>query len=177
MARIYCKTPSTGKFINYYNNNVASNTWVTIAEAPDFSVPDARKLYKDRDPTNTAGRGIRPGEIFFMTPIFVRNITPATDGVLCTIEVRIVPEGIYANATAETAAAIQCPGLMIIPATDTTMIPVQGRSLFKRDYLSTNGDRIQIKATSDTVTDTTTKLIQLWATGEEKASSEHIYET
>ena len=174
MIRIYCKTPSTGKFINYYNNNIPMNTWVTIAEAPDFSVPDARKLYKDRDPTNTAGRGIRPGEIFFMTPIFVRNISTLNEQILCTIDVRIVPEGTYANATAETAAAIQCPGLMTIPATDTTMIPVQGRSLFKRDYLSDKGDRIQIKATSDTEV---SRLIQLWATGEEKASSEHIYET
>jgi hypothetical protein len=167
MIRVYCKTPSTGKFINYFNNNIAasSTTWTTIAEAPDFSVPDARRLYKDRDPTNTAARGIRAGEIFFMTPVFVKNTTLQT---LATIQVRILPEGTYADATAENLAAIGCPGIMTIPGNDTGMVPVQGRSLFKRNYLSANGDRLQIK--SDVA-------IQLWATGEEKASSEHIYET
>ena len=167
MIRIYCKTPSTGKFINYFNNNVAANatTWTTIAEAPDFSVPDARKLYKDRDPTNPAGRGIRAGEIFFMTPVFVKNTTLES---LATIEVRILPEGTYADLAAENLAAIGCPGIMTVPGSDTGMVPIQGRSLFRRNYLSAFGDRLQIKSNV---------AIQLWATGEEKASSEHIYET
>ena len=173
MIRINCKTPSTGKFKNYFKIVQANtNTWTTIVEAPDFSVPDARKLYADRDPLNTAGRGIRPGEIFFMTPIFVRNTN--TD-LLYTIEIRILPEGTYANTAAEDAAAIACPGIMTIPATDTAMVPVQGRSLFKRNEagFSANGDRLQIKLTADLNTAT----MQLWATGEEKASSEHILET
>lgn len=159
MARIRCKTPSTGTIRNYTLRDIVTpetTDWVTIAEASDFSVPDARRVYSSRDPSDV-GRGIRPGELFFMTPIFVRNITTE----VCEIDVRLILE----NGT-----AIACPGKMIVPPDDTALVPVQGRSLLKRDYLSTIGDRLQIRANIN-------NSIEVWATAEEKPSAEHTLET
>jgi hypothetical protein len=63
MTRIVCRTPSTGKGLRISESNIA-NTFVAIAEAPDFSVPDASNKFPERDPDDIA-RAIRPGEIFF----------------------------------------------------------------------------------------------------------------
>lgn len=159
MARIRCKTPSTGTIRNYTLRDIVTtgiDDWVTIAEASDFSVPDARRVYGSRDPDD-AGRGIRPGELFFMTPIFVRNIGVA----VCEIDVRLILED---------GTSIACPGKMVIPPEDTALVPVQGRSLLKRDYQTTVGDKLQIRANID-------NAIEVWATAEEKPSAEHTLET
>lgn len=152
MARIKCKTPSTGRSVNITVPNVPSD-WTTIADAPDFSVPDTGIVYTNRDPDDTS-RGIRAGEIFFMTPIFVRNKSTTTRW----IEVRLLLE----NGT-----IVECPGRMQVPATDTALIPLQGRSLLKRGALSLNGDRIQIRSELAGIMDA-------WASAEEKTSAEHI---
>jgi hypothetical protein len=152
MARIKCKTPSTGRAINLTSVNL-STEWTTIAEAPDFSVPDTSNSFPARDPAD-ATRAIRPGEIFFLTPLFARNKTVQS----CWIEVRLV---------LESGATIDCPGRMYVPALDTSFAPLQGRSLVKRIPGGMLGDRIQARAQ-------TAEALDLWISGEEKLSSEHI---
>lgn len=150
MARITCRTPSTGKGINVVYADVA-NTYVSIVDAPDFSVPDASDKFEDRDPLD-AGRAIRPGEIFFLTPLAARNKDTETRW----IEARLVTES---NTSIEVAR-------VEVPAGDTAFIPLQGRSLFKRDANSSIGDSIEVKAEVGNVFD-------VWAAAEEKLSSEH----
>jgi hypothetical protein len=152
MTRIKCKTPSTGRPVNFTVSSVGTD-WTTLAEAPDFSVPDASNIFPSRDPGD-ANRAIRAGEIFFMTPLYARNKT----ALECGIEVRLLLE----NGT-----AVECPGLMAVPGNDTAIVPVQGRSLLKRNYLGASGDRLQVRATRAGVLD-------LWTTAEEKPSAEHI---
>lgn len=151
MARITCKTPSTGRSLNVILNNVGV-TYTSIAEAPDFSVPDPSDNFPVRDPTDAA-RAIRPGEVFFVTPLAAKNKTAN----VVWIEVRLVNE---ANTSIEF-------GRIAIPPNDTVFIPVQGRSLFKRDANTAIGDRLEVRAQANNVFD-------VWAAAEEKLSSEHI---
>jgi len=151
MARITCRTPSTGKPIRISMVNVTTD-YTTIAEAPDFSIPDASIKYQNRDPLD-ASRAIRPGEIFFLTPIAARN----KDTVTRWVEVILLTEdGIIIEF-----------GRIKVPAGDTAFIPTQGRSIFKRIPTASNGDRIQIRAEQNSVFD-------VWASAEERPSNEHI---
>ena len=153
MTRIKCKTPSTGRPVNFTISSLGTS-YTTMAEAPDFSVPDTGNVFPDRDPNDSANRAIRPGEIFFMTPLYARNKT-ALD---CWVEVRLVTE---------VGVAIDCPGRVNVPAYDTALIPIQGRSLIKRVAANGAGDRLQARAQASAALD-------LWASGEEKPTSEHI---
>lgn len=150
MARITCRTPSTGKPLRIAEANV-SNTFVVIAEAPDFSVPDASTKFPERDPVD-ASRAIRPGEIFFLTPLAAKN----KDVEDRWIEVVLVTE------ESETIEV----GKIEVPAGDTAFIPLQGRSLFKRVANNVVGDTIQVRAEVSDAFD-------VWAAAEEKLSSEH----
>lgn len=150
MTRIVCRTPSTGKGLRISESNVA-NTFVTIAEAPDFSVPDASGKFDERDPTDPS-RAIRPGEVFFLTPLSARN----KDAVDRWIEVVLITED---------SETIQV-GKVEVPAGDTAFIPLQGRSLFKRVANNAVGDTIQVRAEVSSVFD-------VWAAAEERLSSEH----
>lgn len=150
MARITCRTPSTGKAIRISQQDV-SNTFVIIAEAPDFSVPDASTKFTERDPLDES-RAIRPGEIFILTPLSAKN----KDTVDRWIEVVLVTE------ESETIEI----GKVEVPAGDTAFIPIQGRSLFKRTANTAVGDTLQIRAELSNVFD-------VWSAGEEKLSSEH----
>jgi hypothetical protein len=169
--KIKCKTPSTGRVKNYTYTNIPVKNWITIAEAPYFSVPDARRVYADRDPEDIT-RGLRSGEIFFMTPVFIRNTTFSN-----------LPPGVTGNTTVETTlveirlvtesgTTIACPGIMTIPPGDTAMVPVQGRSLVKRNFNYSDGDKLQIYVYSAAGTGSIAP-IQIWASAEEKPSSEH----
>jgi hypothetical protein len=151
MARITCRTPSTGKPLNLNLNNV-STTYVTIAEAPDFSVPDSARNFPDRDPTDD-NRAIRPGEVFFLTPMTARNKSASTTW----IEIQLFTES---NVSINM-------GRVSVPAGDTAFIPLQGRSLLKRDANTANGDIIQVRAQ-------TANTFDVWLSAEEKLSSEHI---
>jgi hypothetical protein len=151
MTRIVCRTPSTGKGIRIAESNVSANDFVVIAEAPDFSVPDASNKFPERDPENP-GRAIRPGEIFFLTPLAARN----KDEEDRWIEVILVTEN---SETIEV-------GKIEVPAGDTAFIPLQGRSLFKRVANNEIGDTIQVKAEEPDIFD-------VWAAAEERLSSEH----
>lgn len=150
MPRITCRTPSTGKPISVRASNVGI-TFSTIAEAPDFSIPDASGKFPVRDPVDS-GRAIRPGELFFLTPLSARNKSAST----VWIETQLVTE---ANVEINF-------GRMSVPAGDTVYIPLQGRSLLKRDANASVGDRIQVRAEVADVFD-------VWAAGEEKLSNEH----
>ena len=151
MARIKCRTPSTGKALNIFVANV-SNSYVTIAEAPDFSVPDAAENFPVRDPADTT-RTIKPGEVFFLTPMSVRNKSNTTAWIQTTLYAE-------SNVTIEI-------GKVDVPAGDTVFIPLQGRSLLKREANTANGDMIQIRAEIANTFD-------IWVAAEEKLSSEHI---
>lgn len=150
--RIKCKTPSTGRPMNFTASGI-SQDWMILAEAPDFSIPDASNTFSERDPSDT-NRAIRAGEIFFLTPIFAHNKSN-TD---CWIETRLVLEN---------GDSIACPGRMYVPAGDTALVPVQGRSLIKRLADNNSGDTLQVRAQIS-------NAIDLWVTAEEKPSAEHV---
>jgi hypothetical protein len=153
MTRITCRQPSTGKPISIQNNNVGTG-WINIAEAPDFSVPDpSGSAYTSRD-TDTS-RGIAAGEVFFLTPLVAKNVTAGTDW----IEVRFRPEGGTANNDAF--------GRITVPAGESVAIPLQGRSLVKRDATSANGDIVYSRAGN-------TASFHVWASANEQASAEHV---
>ena len=150
MARITCRTPSTGRPIRISLADVPT-TFTSISEAPDFSVPDTSNRYTDRDPLDTT-RAIRPGEHFLLTPLSAKN----KDTVDRWVEVQLVEED---------GKVIEF-GRTTVPPGDTAFIPLQGRSLFKRDPLGANGDVLQVRAETSAVFD-------VWGTAEEKLSSEH----
>jgi hypothetical protein len=151
MSRIKCRTPSTGKPIRISLSNVTTE-FATIAEAPDFSVPDESNKFPVRDPLDLA-RAIRPGEVFFLTPLAARNKSATTRW----LDVRLVTEdGVNIDF-----------GRIRVPAGDTAFIPVQGRSLFKRMSNAANGDRIQVRAEA-------ADSFDIWASAEEKLSNEHV---
>jgi hypothetical protein len=151
MARITCRTPSTGKPLSISVSNV-STSYVTIAEAPDFSVPDAAGNFPVRDPLD-ATRTIKPGEIFFLTPMSAKNKSANT----AWIETKLYTES---NVSIEL-------GRIEVPAGDTVFVPLQGRSLLKRDANTANGDMVQVRAE-------TANTFDIWVSAEEKLSSEHI---
>jgi hypothetical protein len=150
VTRITCRTPSTGKPVRISSNNV-TDVFTSYIDAPDFSVPDASNKYATRDPTDTA-RAIRPGEIFLLTPLAAKN----KDTVDRWIEVKLVTE---ANVSVQV-------GKVEVPAGDTVFIPIQGRSLLKRNANNAIGDSLHIRAEANSIFD-------IWAAGEERLSSEH----
>ena len=150
MARITTRTPSTGKPLSINLQDVPT-TFTTLYEAPDFSVPDASERFDFRDPAD-ASRAIRPGEVFFLTPLAIRNKS-VNDAY---VEVRIVLED-------DTEIEF---GKLTVPAEDTGFIPLQGRSILKRDLGGSTGDRIQARAE-------TADVFDVWTAGEEKLSNEH----
>jgi hypothetical protein len=150
MTRITCRTPSTGRPVRAAIINVPTS-FITIANAPDFSVPDTSSKFASRDPVDIT-RAIKPGEIFFLTPLSVTN----KDIVNWWIEVQLLTE----------AGIIIAFGKVTIPAGDTAYIPLQGRSLFKRDVNTSIGDQLQIRAES-------ADKLDVWASAEEKLSNEH----
>jgi hypothetical protein len=150
MSRITCRTPSTGKPLRIAKDSV-SNTFEVIAEAPDFSVPDASNKFSERDPVDAA-RAIRPGEIFFLTPLSAKN----KDSADRWVEVILVTED---DMTIEV-------GKIEVPAGDTAFIPIQGRSLFKRTANNVTGDTLQVRCE-------VAGIFDVWAAAEERLSSEH----
>lgn len=150
MARITTRTPSTGKPLSINLQDVPTS-YTTLYEAPDFSVPDASERFEFRDPGDAA-RAIRPGEVFFLTPLSVRNKS-SNDA---WVEVRILLED---------GTPIEF-GRLTIPAEDTGFVPLQGRSILKRDLGGTNGDRLQVRAE-------TADIFDVWTAAEEKLANEH----
>lgn len=152
MPRITCKTPSSGRATQIIQVNVPT-TFTTIADAPDFSVPDPGLVFSERDPA-APERAIRPGEIFLLTPLAVHNKTTTARW----IEVQLVTEA---------GVTVLSPGRVVVPARDTAYIQVQGRSLTKRVAAGANGDRLQVRAEA-------ANALDVWAAAEERLSAEHI---
>ena len=139
MTRIYCRTPSTGYPENLVLVNVPETlTTIPLADAPDYSVPDPSNQYEVRDPLDPT-RAILPGQIFFLTPLSVVNKSAGQE----TLTVILLQEdGTSVNF-----------GTATVPAGDTAYIPLNGRSLLKRDPLAANGDRLQVYASAPDVFD------------------------
>jgi hypothetical protein len=152
MPRVTCKTPSSGRPLQITQVGVPTS-FTTIADAPDFSVPDPGQAFPVRDP-NDATRAIRAGEVFLLTPLAVYNKTTTARW----IEVQLVTEA---------GVTVLSPGRVTVPPLDTVYIPVQGRSLTKRVPGGANGDRLQIR--SDVAA-----ALDVWAAAEERLSAEHI---
>jgi len=152
MPRITCREPSTGRALLIAVANVTT-AYQTIAEAPDFSVPDEQEEFEDRDPLD-ATRAIRPGEVFFLRPLAVRNKSTT---LTRWVEVQIVTEA---------GVSVTSPGRISIPAGDTVYIPIQGLSLFKRAPAGSFGDRLQIRAEA-------ANQLDVIGSAEEKLSAEH----
>lgn len=151
MPRITCRTPSTARPVRIALADVPP-AWTTIAEAPDFSVSDTQAVYPVRDPAD-ATRGIRPGEVFVLTPVKARNKTAATRW----IEARVLAEG----------GASFLLERIEVPAGETVQIVTQGMSLLKRDAAGVSGDRLQVRAE-------TAASFDVFGAGQERPSAEHI---
>jgi hypothetical protein len=151
MARVTCTKVSTGKALNLTAAPLLT-TWTTIAEAPDFSIPDPATRFPDRDPLS-ASRAIRPGEVYFLTPIYARNLSGAT----VWVEAKLILEDLSEIEWFRQS----------IPTLETIQIPIQGRSLLKRTPAGTYGDRLQLRAG-------TSSAIDAWGSAQERLSAEHI---
>lgn len=126
--KIICRTPSTGRPINILVSDIP-NKFITIAEPSYYSVSDPSERYDVRDPDySDNSRGLREGEIFFVTPLSVRNKSDENHEV----EVRIVTETEYKPGVDELSKIVQFSKI-VVPPGDTALIPLQGRSLFKRE--------------------------------------------
>lgn len=155
MARVTCKTPSSGRPLQITLVGVPT-TFTTIADAPDFSVPDPGLSFPVRD--TDATRAIRAGEISLLSPLAVHNKTATARWV----EVQLVTEA---------GVTVLSPGRVVVPGLDTAYIAVQGRSLIKRAGTSgtaaASGDRLQVRAEAASALD-------VWAVAEERLAAEHI---
>ena len=154
MTRIYCRTPSTGYPENIYLTDVPSTGFNTIpgANAPDYSVPDPSNQYEVRDPLDPT-RAILPGQIFFLTPLSVTNKSLSE----AYLDVVLLTED-------GTSVAF---GRAVVPAGDTAYIPLNGRSLLKRDPLTTDGDQIQVQASAPSTFD-------IWASADLSPASQNL---
>ena len=157
MTRIYCRTPSTG----YPENLILADvpiTYTTIpgglsgADAPDYSVPDPANQYEDRDPIFPE-RAILPGQIFFLTPLSAVNKSGSDEWIECILLTE--------------AGDIIGFGRAVVPANDTAYIPLNGRSLLKRDPTTTNGDQLQVRASAPGVFD-------VWTAAEVSPASQNL---
>lgn len=153
MTRIFCRTPSTGFAENLVLANVPTS-FVTIpgANAPDYSVPDPSNQYEVRDPLDPT-RAILPGQIFFLTPLSAVNKTLNEEWV----EVQLLQES---------GNVIQF-GRAVVPAGDTAYIPLNGRSLLKRDPTAVNGDQLQVQASNPNVFD-------VWTSADGSPASQNL---
>jgi hypothetical protein len=154
MARITCRVPATGKPFRLTIDNIpATPTWTTLAEANDFSVPDASNIWTNRDPLDSS-RAIRAGELYLATPLWVHIFVNSTEW----ISVRLLQED---------GTVIPLVTELWVINQETVQIPVQGRSLLKRNPASSNGDRLQIQAR-------TVNRYACWLQAEERLSAEHV---
>lgn len=151
MPRITCKTPASARPIAVRMADVTTS-WATVAEAPDFSVPDTAVIFPARDPLDE-NRAIRPGEVFLLTPVKARNKSAGT----LWVEAQILSE----NGVSFVMERID------VPAGDSVTLITQGLSLLKRNAGVANGDRLQVRAEAADAFDVT-------GAGQERPSSEHI---
>lgn len=153
MTRIYCRTPSTGYPENLVLVDVPDTvTTIPGANAPDYSVPDPSNQYEQRDPLDPT-RAILPGQIFFLTPLSIVNKSVSEESLTVFL---LQEDGTLVNF-----------GTATVPAGDTAYMPLNGRSLLKRDPLVANGDRLQVQASAPDVFD-------VWTAAEGSPASQNL---
>lgn len=140
MPRINTDQPSSGKPLLLYipsssNSGFVNTTWTTIAEAPDFSIPASGDDGATADPADS-GRDLRPGQVFFETPLQAVNTTATTRWV----ELQMLLQGTGGQAIPITTR-------VTVPAGESVLLPIQGLRLLKTDLTNTQpGGRLQIQA-------------------------------
>lgn len=113
---------------------MTTNAFETLIEAPYFSVPsEVDDETAVLDPAD-AERELRPGQVFFQTPLYLTN--KSGSDVVATVQ--IVREG---------GAVFNLAFEQVIETRDTLPVPTQGVSLFKRNLaLPANAaDLLQIR--------------------------------
>jgi hypothetical protein len=132
LRRIYTDQPSSGLSypIRIKQSAADANTWITLCQAPDFSVPLEDDQYSVIDPEDST-RAIVPGEILIMTPLIITN--HATNAA--TFSMRIVEEG---NGTEEVMLTPD-EGLTVLPG-KSIQFPLQGQSLIKANRTAMGGE-------------------------------------
>ena len=158
MTRVYCRTPSTGYPENFYLVDVPVTATtleggISGSDAPDYSVPDPSNQYEVRDPADPT-RAILPGQIFFLTPLSATNKTGTEESITVTL---LLEDGVTEINV----------GTAIVPAGDTAYIPLNGRSLLKRDANAFNGDQLQVAASNANVFD-------VWVSAEGSPASQNL---
>jgi hypothetical protein len=140
MPRINTDQPSSGKPLLLYipasaNSGFVNTTWSTIAEAPDFSIPASGDDGVTVDPADS-GRELRPGQVFFETPLQAVNTTATTRWV----ELQMLLQG-------TSGQAIPASPRVLVPAGESVYLPIQGLRLLKTDLTNTQpGGRLQVQA-------------------------------
>ena len=121
MPRISTDQPSSGKPLQLFipSAGFVPTTWTTLAEAPDFSVPGSGDSGVVLDPAD-AGRELRPGEVFFESPLAVVNTTATTRWV----ELRILLQG-------NSGQAIPVTPQVPVPGGEAVYLPIQGLRVLK----------------------------------------------
>lgn len=147
MPRILTDSISSGRSLQLFipaatNSGFVNTTWTTLIEAPDFSIPTSGDSGFTLDPDDLS-RELRPGEVFFETPLQVINKTSVTRWV----ELQILLQG-------SGGQAIPASPRVPVPADDSVFLQLQGQRILKTDVGGTlaspiPGGRLQIRAEVD----------------------------
>lgn len=138
MPLIITDQPSSGKPVVIFiptatNSGFVNTSWFTVLEAPYFSIPE---VSEDGVPDpGDSGRELRPGETFVEAPLVVTNTTATSRWV----ELQVLLQG-------ASGQAIPITQRVVVPASETIYIPIQGLRLLKTDYTDAVGGRLQIRA-------------------------------
>lgn len=140
MPRIRTDQPSSGKSTLVLipattNGGFVNTSWTTIAEAPDFSIPNTGGSGIVPDPSDV-NRELRPGEVFIETQLLVTNVTGSTSWV----QIQIKLEG---TSGQEIPLSTQVP----VAGGQTIILDGRGIVLLKTNLTNTEpGGRLQIRA-------------------------------
>jgi hypothetical protein len=134
MPRIRTDQPSSGKPLQLLipSAGFVPNSWTTLAEAPDYSIPGTGDTGVTLDPVDS-GRELRPGEVFLEAPLTCIN----TDTSARWVELQIFTQ---------TNHAVPVTPQISIPPKESVYLPIQGLRLLKTSFAASNGDRLQIRA-------------------------------
>jgi hypothetical protein len=136
MPRIRTDQPSSGKPLQLLISSAGfvPNTFTTLAEAPDYSIPGTGDTGVTLDPADT-GRELRPGEVFLEAPLTCIN----TDTTTRWVELQILTQSNH---------AVPVTPQISIPPKESVYLPIQGLRLLKTTFSASNGDRLQIRASN-----------------------------
>jgi hypothetical protein len=136
LARIRTDQPSSGKPLQLLipSAGFVPNSFTTLAEAPDFSIPGTGDTGVTLDPADS-GRELRPGEVFLEAPLTCIN----TDTTTRWVELQILTQSNH---------AVPVTPQISIPPKESVYLPIQGLRLLKTSFSAINGDRLQIRASN-----------------------------